>query len=451
MKSETKISSKIDISKQMNKYTKFGLTLLFCTSFYASYAAEEYKWTRIHLSKWENARRRNFFSGQLTEKAINLVYKNYQNAPESSLFFYRGKNLFSFTLCSFDLFEVKEAAIEQKYKFYNRGYTCLATPFVRDSVVYTLGGEGLWVSHMDLIRFDELNGSWEFTYTKNQPLHYYTRVVFQNSKGVYALFGIHRNLRDKTEKLEPNGYFLDWSTKEWKRLRVNIEGNTVEKYLEKFYFDAIETQDYLFFNSEFSVDNMGWNIIEKETGKILLYDLIINRAFYLSPYTEVIGNTIHFQNSDGQPQSLNIKEMAKKSKVIGQLELDSRGEVENKFPIKDFIYILLILALLGILAQLLLKYRKNRPVVLQDLTPVVSETEGIIEQLMLFADQQIDSEKLDKILGIHNLENIDTRRLKRSRLIIRINELYEEKEGKQLIVREKSQDDKRFVFYKIQK
>ena len=76
---------------------------------------------------------------------------------------------------------------------------------------------------------------------------------------------------------------------------------------------------------------------------------------------------------------------------------------------------------------------------------------GMILESYISWKKELLTEKLDKILGIHNLENIDTRRLKRSRLIIRINELYEEKEGKQLIVREKSQDDKRFVFYKIQK
>lgn len=434
----------------MNNCTKIGLSLFFCTTVFASTAAEEYKWTRIHLPKWESAQRRNFFSGKLTETAINLVYEKYRNAPESSLFFYRGKDLFSFTHCSFDLFEVKESAIEQKYRFYNRGYTCLSTPFVRDSVVYLIGGEGLWISHIDLIRFDELNGSWEFTYTKNQPLNYYTRVVFQNSKGIYALFGIHRNLRDKTEKQESNGYFLDWKTKEWKRLRINIEGNTIEKYLERFYFDAIETQDYLFFNTEFSVDNVGWNIIEKETGKILLFDLIVNRAFYLSPYTEIIGNTVYFQNNDGKAQSLNIEEMAKKSKVIGQLELDNQTELGKTFPVKDSIYIVFIVVLSGSLGALLLKYKKKSPV-LPEVTSVVSETESIIEQLVLFTNQQVNSEKLDEILGINTSDNIGTKRLKRSRLITRINEVYEEREGKPLIIREKDLDDKRFVFYKIQK
>lgn len=434
----------------MKYCTKIGLTLFFTVLFFPLIAKETFKWTRIHLPKWENAQRRHFFSGQLTESTIDLVYNTYQNAPESSLFFYRGKQLFSFTLCSFDLFEVKNTTLEQKYKFYNRGYTCLTVPFVRDSVIYLLGGEGLWTSHIDLIRFDELNGSWEFTYTKNQPLNYYTRVVFQNSKGIFALFGIHRNLRDKTEKLEPNGYFLDWKTKEWKRLRVNIEGNTIEKYLERFYFDAVETQDYLFFNTEFSVENVGWNIVEKETGKILLFDLIVNRAFYLSPYTEIIGNTVYFQNSDGSPQSLNIEEMAKKSKVIGQLEIDNQAELESAFPLKDAVYVVFILVLLGILGALLLKYKKKSPLIL-DVASVTSETDGIIEQLVLFAEQRIDSEKLDNILGIQRLENIGTKRLKRSRLITRINEVYEEREGKPLIIREKDQDDKRFVFYKIQK
>jgi hypothetical protein len=53
-------------------------------------------------------------------------------------------------------------------------------------------------------------------------------------------------------------------------------------------------------------------------------------------------------------------------------------------------------------------------------------------------------------LGIDGQANFDSRRMKRARLINDINEQYLAQKGKELIVREKKAEDKRYVYYKIQ-
>jgi len=58
-------------------------------------------------------------------------------------------------------------------------------------------------------------------------------------------------------------------------------------------------------------------------------------------------------------------------------------------------------------------------------------------------------EDFDNILGIHEVENFDSKRIKRARLIKSINKQYEEKNGYPLIMRIKNPEDKRFIFYKI--
>jgi hypothetical protein len=57
--------------------------------------------------------------------------------------------------------------------------------------------------------------------------------------------------------------------------------------------------------------------------------------------------------------------------------------------------------------------------------------------------------QLDELLGIAELESLDYRRVRRSRYIKAVNQQYQEKEGKELIVRTKSEADKRIILYRI--
>jgi hypothetical protein len=73
-----------------------------------------------------------------------------------------------------------------------------------------------------------------------------------------------------------------------------------------------------------------------------------------------------------------------------------------------------------------------------------------LEILLPFSGQSLSTEVLDQLLGIDSQANFDSRRMKRARLINDINEQYLAQKGKELIVREKKAEDKRFVYYKIQ-
>jgi hypothetical protein len=63
--------------------------------------------------------------------------------------------------------------------------------------------------------------------------------------------------------------------------------------------------------------------------------------------------------------------------------------------------------------------------------------------------KKLSTEEFDRILGIHEIPNFDSKRIKRARLIKEINLKYEEKKGTALINRIKNPEDKRFVYYKI--
>lgn len=412
--------------------------------------ANDFYWAHIRIKNVPIENKQYFLGGKLPLTVIDTLAKRYKNTPNAFLFFNRGSNLLAFQPCGFDLLEVNGNQLTQKYKLYNRGYTCGSWPLVRDSAIYLLGSEGIWNSTSDLLRFDEKNGFWEFYTTLNQPVDYHTEVVFQNSKGIYALFGNYVNPRKKMIRAELDGYFLDWQTKEWKRLQVNIAGKGKKQLTEKSTFASIETKKFIFFYllADFEVENIGWNIVDKETGEIYLYDGLNNDYVKDSPYIEVINDDIRLQMPDGQEKKLDIAEMRKKAKKVGQLVIGEPNQTVN-LASKEILFFSMIL-FLAIGVSIAVYKRKQSDSTLNDESASgTSEVDIYIERLLLFENQVLDTEQLDKLIDIELVENIDSKRIKRARRIAKVNEIYCEKEGKNLIIREKNPDDKRYISYRI--
>ena len=77
------------------------------------------------------------------------------------------------------------------------------------------------------------------------------------------------------------------------------------------------------------------------------------------------------------------------------------------------------------------------------------ENAEILQRLLLHNGEKLNTEEFDILLGIDQITNFDSQRIKRSRLIKALNKNYQEKNGFPLITRIKNPEDKRFVFYKI--
>jgi hypothetical protein len=73
-----------------------------------------------------------------------------------------------------------------------------------------------------------------------------------------------------------------------------------------------------------------------------------------------------------------------------------------------------------------------------------------IVRLLPYDGQQLTTDIIDQLLGIDHLENFDFKRMKRSRLIKEVNKRYLASAGKELVLRDKKPDDRRFTYYLIQ-
>lgn len=296
---------------------------------------------------------------------------------------------------------------------------------------------------MDLMFLDERHGSWELVVTKNQPANYFSSFVYQNSKGLVSLFGGMYNQRHGIESINPSGYFLDWETKTWKELEVKIEGLDMEVLAEKGGLFFIQSEDYAFWASTKGLKNIGWNLIEKESGKIFYFDSK-NVDMGISPFLEVIGNVMRYATPSGELKSLDLDELRQESKEVGSIQLSNKVGLDGATSWSYGLFIVLV-ALGGLLVfKVIPRYGKENTFSLS------SKKHDFLNLLIPLSGQLLTTETLDQLLGIDGQANFDSRRMKRARLINDINEQYFKQVGKELIVRDKKPEDKRYVYYKIQ-
>ena len=450
------------------KFLFFGLCLFFSLSTKA--AEPEFYRLKVVTKRWEVAERSSFLNGRVSKEILNQLDSIYQNLPTGYDLNYdpSSQTLTVFIHCSFDFYSIQDGQLVKEYQFANRGYTCGSYFFEKNNTYHILAGRGLWNSHADLMEFDTLNGSWEFKQITNQPLDYFPLGAYQTSKGMMTWLGEYTNPRIPRLEKEANGFFLDMEKKSWQPFQIEIEEFDFAKIAQANESYLYETEDYAFSVTTSQLPKLGWYlwiIIEKETGKLFFYEGNKHTEMFDSPYFEVIGNTFRYfeynlnSTSEGKEKMIDLDIIRSQSREIGQVvvldtpEKTTDASLLSVLPWIGFPVIFLLALWLGIQIQ----KRKNSAY--QSSLYPDTETDGeqeseeenaeILQRLLRHNGKKLSTEEFDAVLGIHEITNFDSKRIKRSRLIKSINKQHEEKNGFPLITRIKSSEDKRFIFYKI--
>jgi hypothetical protein len=452
---------------------KFKL-LFFCLTLFFSLdskaADPEFYRLSIAPNRWGLANKTSFLEGRVPSELLHQLDSIYQKTPNGYDFIYdpASQSLKVFVHCSFDFYTIQNGQLLKEYKFANRGYTCGSYLFERNNSYYILGGRGLWNYHSDLMQFDSLNGSWEFIQAKHQPLDYFPLGTYQTSKGIVNFLGWYNNPRIPRLEKEADGFFLDLEKKSWLPIKIDIKEFDFAEIAHANESYLYETEDYAFSVTTSQMPSLGWYlwiIIEKETGKLFFYEGNKHTKMFKSPFYEIIGNKIQYLELDinstdkGKTAMIDLDIIRSQSREIGELVvLDAPEKTYNAtlswaLPWLGLPIVFLLALWLGIQIQ----KRKNTAVQ----PPLESDPEAeeeqesedespeILEKLLVHDGEKLSTEAFDALLGIHQITNFDSKRIKRSRLIKAINSQYLAKKGFPLITRIKNPEDKRFVFYKI--
>jgi hypothetical protein len=450
------------------KRTSFFLVWILLFSLNSQAAEPEFYKLKITSNAWTFTNRDSFLEGKVTKKILAQLDSIYKKTPSTYDFFYKKSTdeVKVFIHCSFDFYAIIDGQLIKEYQFANRGYTCGSHLLERNNTFHILGGGGLWNTHSDLMKFDSLEGSWEFIQAKNQPLDYFPTGAYQTKKGIVNLFGEYTNPRIPRLEKESNGYFLDLEKKSWQPIKIDIKEFNLAEIVHTNESRLYESQDYGFSVTNSKLPSLGWILwilFEKETGNLFFYEGNTNNEMLESPFIEIIGNKIRYFDYnegsaiDGKEVLIDLDLIRSKTRAIGQLQvLESPKENEGQNISSILVWLGLPLLLfftgwIGIQIQKRKTVNTQPPleVNVEGEQEVEEESEDLLGKLLAYDGEKLSTEVFDTLLGIHQITNFDSKRIKRSRLFKEINGIYLEKKGFPLITRIKNPEDKRFVFYKI--
>jgi hypothetical protein len=430
----------------LNKRRIYLTILLYFSIFQVK---SSYYYFKTEPSKYYKIKDFSFLPYDLNINFLDSLNKVYNNEGKSYNLFKTSKGYIMHVRCDLDLYEVSPSGIKNLYKYSNHGYLCNSVIFEKNGNIYAQGGYGFWTYHSDLLIFKEDEGSWEFVPTLNQPLNFSGKSMVLDS-GIMVLFGSYKNPRTNKEQSEENGWYLDWESKEWQKVKIQLDKFDLKDFKSDIIIKhSFHLKDFVVFGSDpVDLTKRGFYVLDKNTFEIYFLKSDKKLDQFYSPYIQVIDNLIYFQDTKGDNRILDFNELILKAKKIGQIQKINTGQYT---PLLRYSYFLLLIPLL--LIPLVRNLKKNKAFGAE---AQISEEENeavhnidIWDKLKPYSGQTLDIESLDNLFEINTIQNIDNRRARRSRIISTLNMKYKNLYSDDLITRKKMNDDKRFNYYLI--
>jgi hypothetical protein len=428
--------------KTLQLYLLFSLlsTIGFGQSFYQA-RVDRFQLESIDTYRYENE--------VLATSVIQPLDSIYSNNSRSFTTYQTSKGLVVLTDCFLDTYFVESRKFNKQSNRFS-SFNCDNYLFERDNTLNLVVNNENSSSPIDILQFDSISSYWKPLSTKNKPALTALTNYIQTSTGIWALPQVYNNLSNTKDKIS-TGYFLDWESKEWRELELKYDSKYLSFFNQSDSSPSFETADYFVTFLSPTSTGIFWNVIDKETGEIYRIETP-KKALLRSPIYEVAANTIYFQNIAGQLDSLEIEPSMASAIEIGQILSPNPTESSQasfnltKEPEIIFSIGLGILILVGLS---FIFYGAVNSTSKQPSKPINNNIENYIFRLQKQNGNTLSTKELDEILDVTQLENIESQRIKRSRMINEINKRYRETYGKELIDRLRITNDRRYISYLI--
>ena len=417
-----------------------------------------FDWVKINPSeKFEDFDWSVLPKGITKEMVLSVVSSPYVSGKDPITFLPIADKIYALLPCRFEVLVWRGEEWENLYKGYTAGFNCQAFFFVRNDVLYSYGKYGFWRAHSELVYFDFQSGYWENVKAKNTPIDYAGVLPFLIENKLVTIMGQYINQSAGIDDVEKNGFYFDFETGEWIPLKVKIPN---------------QPDFSMWMNPTFDLRDFGFHSYkyQAEVGLVALNKKNLTLSFRKFDYTPVRdhtfsyskGNKAWFFDKSSNLIYFDFENDLKTSFVpLGNIELLKEwplAESSTGLDWKSWLIGFLVITL-GFLNFNRLKSKKNVIIENEPINQLEEQqldTEEIEQEvsllIRLLSDQvnkSFEVEAFDHLLGIHTLDNLDYRRVKRNRLIKAVNESYIETFGKVLIERTRSGSDKRIIYYRI--
>lgn len=333
---------------------------------------------------------------------------------------------------------------------YYRGYNFNALQFIRNDTLYSLGGNGFWLTNNILTYFDFQTKEWSVVWHDQvQPLFGITAEVaglMKNKNEIISIVNTNENSSNSSKLFEL--YIFNLDTQKW--LKIGKINYSILKNLGFASLKFMLLDDQLFFN-----DPLQGYFADPQKNEIFKYTGVKKNFF--TPNSKIYfedGWAYSLTKSDSKQfvsfrtDSLKIEDIKKNAVSIGKLYYSVQTGNSELF----------IYSIIGLIAVIILlkplwrfynsdirlnklftqKYQKKLP-------------KGGKLFIMHFKENGLENylttDELSNLLNI-NKKAYDTQRQYRSHFICTMNDFFlENAEIKSAILRISLEDDKRFIKY----
>lgn len=346
------------------------------------------------------------------------------------------------------LFQLKADSIERLDHSMFHGGNFKRFLFSDSQNIYLLGGYGMFVTHNNLEVFDLKSHEWYIKATTGTKPPYISGYTFKNGNFVYTFNNIKNGNETEPDEFNRDIYRLDLKKFTWERFenlntKLDFVFNKVINKVEFFY-----TKDYLL--------NINGNKFILINPKNFTYLILDNNGLKYKEYSFKIHlNHLCIINQSSSEISENeqvfdIDSLYKSNQSIAvPLILTPNWLQIFNLKYAKRVYIILLLFLfvyvLNYVFQKLEKRAKGKIKIDETQIPNSEKQHPLIQVILSSTKKEFTSDELDTLLGIDYMEH-ESRKMKRHRLIIQLNEIYPN-----LLSREKDQSDKRKTIFTINK
>jgi hypothetical protein len=385
----------------------------------------------------------------------SLLASPYLTTPDPITLFYLQGQLLAVIPCRFEVLRWTGDRWDNLYKGTGSGFNCHAHFFVREGKLYSMGRYGFWRGHSELLEFDFDTGYWEFVPVSSPPMNYGGVGIFLDGDRVFSILG--ENIHQPSNVFFPdkNGYVFDFKSKAWSSIQLDFPN---QKNLSSWIMPSFDLKDYGVQLYQLEA-HLGLLLLHKKENTLyFVKDNNFGKFRFFSVAVALENNAVFFDKYGAPTFLLPPNAPLEKFAKVGDIRLNQQT---SSFGLEDWSFAILAGLLLLMAGGGGLWWRKyhlsKRSEPAESLPP--AEEQGTVDGVEVIARLVakllaqpvllVDVHQLDQVFGASELESLDYRRVRRSRYIKAVNQYFQAQHGKNLIVRTKSETDKRIILYRI--
>ena len=415
-----------------------------------------FDWIKIdHTESFEKFAWESLPQGITQVMVESLLASPYLTTEDPITLFYFKEQLLAVIPCRFEVLRWNGESWENLYKGTGSGFNCHAHFFVREGKLYSMGRYGFWRGHSELLEFDFETGYWEFVPVSSPPMNYGGVGIFVDGDRVFSILG--ENIHQPSNVFYPdkNGYVFDFKSKAWSSIQLDFPN---QKNLSTWIMPAYDLKDYGVQLYQLEA-HLGLLVLHKKENT--LFFVKENNFGKFRSFAVAVGlenNAIFFDKNGDSTFLLPPKAPMEKFTKVGAIRFTQEA---SSVGMQDWHFSVLAGLAFLMAVGAVLWWRKNRgskrPEIAESLPPSeeqgtidgVEDIERLVTKLLAQPVLLVDVHQLDDLFGTSLLESLDYRRVRRSRYIKAVNQYFQARHGKDLIVRTKSESDKRIILYRI--